>query len=160
MKLPSGIDLLNDDVFLFEITDPAIEFIVDIRLEKGYALYGNDIDQNTNPIEAGLGWITKLNKDSDFNGKDVLLKVKEENPNRRLVGFVVEADKFIARHGYKIFDGEKEIGVVTSGNLSPSLNIPIGMGYVLWDYKNPETDIQIEARGKKFPAKVKKMPLL
>lgn len=131
-----------------------------LRLEKGYALYGNDIDQNTNPIEAGLGWITKLNKESDFNGKDVLLKVKEENPNRRLVGFVVEADKFIARHGYKIFDGEKEIGVVTSGNLSPSLNIPIGMGYVLWDYKNPETNIQIEARGKKFPAKVKKMPLL
>lgn len=130
-----------------------------LRLEKGYALYGNDIDQDTNPIEAGLGWITKLTKE-DFNGRDVLEKVKAENPNRRLIGFKVNADRFIARHGYKIFKGEEEIGFVTSGNLSPSLEVPIGMGYVKWDYKDPETEIEIEARGKKFPATVKKMPML
>lgn len=130
-----------------------------LRLEKGYALYGNDINQDTNPIEAGLGWITKFAKD-DFNGKAVMEKVKADNPNRRLVGFEVNADRFIARQGYKIFKGEEEIGFVTSGNLSPSLDKPIGMGYVKWDYRNPDTEIEIEARGKRFPATVKKMPLL
>lgn len=130
-----------------------------LRLEKGYVLYGNDITQDTNPIEAGLGWITKLAKD-DFNGKSVLEKVKADNPDRRLVGFEVTADRFIARQGYKLFKGEEEIGFVTSGNLSPSLDKPIGMGYVKWDYKDPETEIEIEARGKRFPATVKKMPLI
>lgn len=130
-----------------------------LRLEKGYVLYGNDIDQTTNTIEAGLGWITKLTKD-DFNGKAVMEKVKAETPSRRLVGFEVTADRFIARQGYKIFKGDEEIGHVTSGNLSPSLEKPIGMGYVKWDYKDPETEIEIEARGKRFPATVKKMPLL
>lgn len=130
-----------------------------LRLEKGYALYGNDITQDTNPIEAGLGWITKLAKD-DFNGKAVMEQVKADSPNRRLVGFEVSADRFIARQGYKIFKGEEEIGFVTSGNLSPSLEKPIGMGYVKWDYRNPETEIEIEARGKRFPAIVRKMPLI
>jgi len=130
-----------------------------LRLEKGYALYGNDINQDTNPIEAGLGWITKLAKD-DFNGKAVMEKVKADGPNRRLVGFEVNADRFIARQGYKIFNGDEEIGFVTSGNLSPSLEKPIGMGYVKWDYRNPDTEIEIEARGKRFPATVRKMPML
>lgn len=130
-----------------------------LRLEKGYMLYGNDITQETNPIEAGLGWITKLAK-NDFNGKAVLEQVKAENPTRRLIGFEVDADRFIARQGYKIFKGDEEIGFVTSGNLSPSLDKPIGMGYVKWDYRNPDTEIDIEARGKRFPALVKKMPLL
>lgn len=130
-----------------------------LRLEKGFALYGNDIDQTTNTIEAGLGWITKADK-GEFNGAELIRKVKAENPHRRMVGFVVDADKFIARHGYKIYDGDKEIGVVTSGNQSPSLNKAIGMGYVAWDYRNPGTVIEIEARGKKFPATVTKMPLL
>jgi aminomethyltransferase len=130
-----------------------------LRLEKGYALYGNDINQDTNPIEAGLGWITKLAK-NDFNGKAVMEKVKADGPNRRLVGFEVNADRFIARQGYKIFNGDEEIGFVTSGNLSPSLEKPIGMGYVKWDYRNPDTEIEIEARGKRFPATVRKMPML
>jgi aminomethyltransferase len=130
-----------------------------LRLEKGYALYGNDIDQNTNTIEAGLGWITKLDKGT-FNASDVLAKIKTENPHRRLVGFVVNAERFIARQGYKIYDGDKEIGFVTSGNLSPSLNFPVGMGYVDWNYRNVGTKIEISARGQKFEAEVKKMPLL
>jgi len=130
-----------------------------LRLEKGFALYGNDITAETNTIEAGLGWITKLDK-GEFNGSDVIAKVKAENPPRRLVGFAVTADKFIARQGYKVFSGDNEIGIVTSGNLSPSLNIPIGMAYVAWDFKAPGTQLEIEARGKRFAAEVKKMPLI
>jgi aminomethyltransferase len=130
-----------------------------LRLEKGYCLYGNDIDETTNPIEAGLGWITKLAK-GPFNGSDVIAKVKEEGITRRLVGFVVNADRFIARHGYKIMADGKEIGHVTSGNLSPILNEPIGMGYVAKEYKEPGTKIEIEARGKTFPAEVIKLPFV
>ncbi|ROL58388.1 glycine cleavage system aminomethyltransferase GcvT [Bacteroidetes/Chlorobi group bacterium Naka2016] len=130
-----------------------------LRLEKGYCLYGNDIDETTNPIEAGLGWITKLEKGS-FNGSDVIAKVKEEGPKRKLVGFVGETEKFIPRHNYKIFANGKEIGFVTSGNISPVLNKPIGMGYVATEYSNPDTIIEIESRGKLFPAKVVKIPFV
>lgn len=130
-----------------------------LRLEKGYALYGNDIDETTNPIEAGLSWITKLNK-GDFIGRDALLKIKEDKPKRRLVGFIVDADKFIARQGYKIYSGDQEIGVVTSGNLSPSLNVPVGMAYVNSEFRDPGTTIEIDRKGKRFSATVKKMPLL
>jgi aminomethyltransferase len=130
-----------------------------LRLEKGFALYGNDIDDTTTPLEAGLGWITKLGK-GDFIGRDVLVKQKEEGLKRRLVGFVVDADKFIARQGYDILSGGEKIGRVTSGNLSPSLGKPIGMGYVDWDHREPGTKIEIAARGKTFQAEVKKMPLL
>lgn len=130
-----------------------------LRLEKGYCLYGNDIDHTTNPIEAGLGWITKLNK-GEFNGSSVIAKVKEEGPKRKLVGFISDADKFIPRHHYKIFANDKEIGFVTSGNISPVLNKPIGMGYVQTEYSNVDTPIEIEARGKLFPAKIVKLPFV
>jgi len=130
-----------------------------LRLEKCYCLYGNDIDETTNPIEAGLGWITKLNK-GEFNGSDVIRKVKEEKPSRNLVGIEPVAEKFIARHGYKIFAGDNEIGVITSGNLSPTLNKPIALGYVKSEYKELGTKIQIEARGKKFDAVVVKTPFM
>jgi aminomethyltransferase len=130
-----------------------------LRLEKAYCLYGNDIDETTNPIEAGLGWITKLGK-GPFNGSDVIAKVKEDKPTRHLVGFSSDAEKFIPRHGYKIFSGDKEIGFVTSGNLSPSLNKPVGLGYVTPEFKAIGSVIEIEARGKKFPATVVKLPFL
>jgi len=130
-----------------------------LRLEKGYPLYGNDIDNTTNPFEAGLGWITKLTK-GEFIGREALIKIQEDKPTRRLVGFTVTADKFIARSGYKVFADGKEIGHVTSGNLSPSLNVPIGMCYVEVPYKEAGTKIQIEARGKLFDAEVRKMPLV
>lgn len=130
-----------------------------LRLEKGYCLYGNDIDETTNTIEAGLGWITKTTK-GPFNGYETVMKAKEEGISRRLVGFVVNADRFIPRKDYKIFSGDKEIGKVTSGNMSPILEKPIGMGYVAVDYKSPGTQIEIEARGKKFPAEVIKLPFV
>jgi aminomethyltransferase len=130
-----------------------------LRLEKAYCLYGNDIDETTNPLEAGLGWITKINK-GDFNGSDVIKKVKADGITRKLVGFNVLTDKFIARHNYKIYADNKEIGFVTSGNLSPTLNKPIGLGYVAAEYQAPGTKIEIEARGKMFPAEVVKLPFL
>lgn len=130
-----------------------------LRLEKGFPLYGNDIDQTTNPIEAGLGWITKVNK-GDFIGREKIIEIMESKPTRRLVGFTVDTDKFIARHGYTVFADGKEIGQVTSGNQSPSLGIPIGMAYVQTEYKNPGTKIEIERKGKFYPATIKKMPLL
>ncbi|MFW5701775.1 MAG: glycine cleavage system aminomethyltransferase GcvT [Bacteroidota bacterium] len=130
-----------------------------LRLEKGFCLYGNDIDQTTNTYEACLGWITKLAK-GDFNGSDALAKVKEEKPSRKLVAFVSEAEKFIPRKDYPIYIGDKEIGKVTSGNLSPSLGKPVGMGYVAMEYKDPGTKIEIQARGKRFPAEIRKMPLV
>ena len=131
-----------------------------LRLEKCYCLYGNDIDNTTNPIEAGLGWITKLNKGCDFVASDLLKKVKEEKPARNLVGINILADKFIARHGYKISVDGKEVGYVTSGNMSPTLEKPIAMGYVTANYKSIGTKIEIEARGKSFAAEVIKMPFI
>ena len=130
-----------------------------LRLEKGYMLYGNDIDDTTNTLEAGLGWITKLAK-GKFNGSDVLTKVKEDKPSRNLVGFTSNAERFIPRHGYKIFVGDEEVGLITSGNLSPTLNKPIGMGYVKAEYKAIGTIIEIEARGKRFPAEIAKTPFV
>lgn len=130
-----------------------------LRLEKGYALYGNDIDQTTNPIEASLGWITKVDK-GDFNGKEVIAKVKEEKPSRKLVGFYAEEKRLIPRQGLKLFNGEEEIGYVTSGNLSPILDQPIGMGYVKTEYSKEGTEIEIAARGKKFKATVKRPPFV
>lgn len=130
-----------------------------LRLEKGYMLYGNDIDQDTNPLEAGLAWITKLAKGT-FNGSDVLNEVKANKPSRNLVGLISETQNFIPRHGYKIFSGDKEIGFVTSGNISPTLNKPIGMGYVLPEFKEAGTKVEIEARGKRFPIEVVKAPFV
>ncbi len=152
-----------DDVFIsgaeFGIEPVGLGSRDTLRLEKGYCLYGNDIDETTNPIEASLGWITKPAK-ADFNGKDIIVKVKEEGVRRKLVGFILETEKFIPRHEYKIFAGGKEVGYVTSGNISPILNKPIGMGYVAVSCSQPGSKIEIEARGKTFPAEVVKLPFV
>lgn len=130
-----------------------------LRMEKGYCLYGNDIDATTNPIEAGLGWITKFNK-GEFIASELLAKIKADKPARNLVGILSDAEKFIPRHGYKLFSDDKEIGVITSGNISPTLGKPIAIGYVAAEFKTPGSQIEIEARGKKFSAVVTKMPFL
>ncbi|MCB0669906.1 MAG: glycine cleavage system aminomethyltransferase GcvT, partial [Saprospiraceae bacterium] len=130
-----------------------------LRLEKGYCLYGNDIDDQTSPLEAGLGWITKLEK-KNFVGKNVLVKQKEEGVVRRLIGFTTD-DRRVPRHGYPIQneDGE-EIGVVTSGTFSPSLETPIGMGYVDKTYSKRGTEIYFVAGKKRIKATVSKLPFL
>lgn len=127
-----------------------------LRLEMGYCLYGNDIDDTTSPIEAGLGWITKFTK--DFVNANALAKEKELKPKRRLVAFVLN-ERGIPRNGYDIVDGNGNvIGNVTSGTMSPSLSKGIGLGYVPRLFSKPGTKIQIQVRKKAIPATVVKLP--
>ena len=127
-----------------------------LRLEMGYCLYGNDIDDTTTPLEAGLGWITKFTK--DFTASDILEKQKVNGIIRKLIGFEM-IEKGIPRHGYEIksFDGGT-IGYVTSGTQSPTLKKAIGMGYVEASYSNLDTQIYIKVRDKLLEAKVVKFP--
>lgn len=127
-----------------------------LRLEMGFCLYGNDIDDTTSPLEAGLGWITKFTK--DFIDSDFLKKQKEEGVQRKLVAFEM-IDRGIPRHDYRILDAEgKEIGKVTSGTQSPSMKIAIGMGYVTTEHTALDSEIFIEIREKGVKAKVVKLP--
>jgi len=127
-----------------------------LRLEKGYCLYGNDIDDTTSPLEGGLAWITKFTK--DFTAKDILERQKEEGVNRKLVGFEM-IDKGIPRHGYIINDEHgNKIGEVTSGTQSPSLGKAIGLGYVSKEYSTIGSKIFIKIREKNLEAKVTKVP--
>lgn len=128
-----------------------------LRLEMGYCLYGNDIDQTTNPLEAGLGWITKLNK-PDFVGKEALLKAKE-NITRKLVAMISE-EKIFPRHGYDISANGRKIGHITSGTVSPILDKAIALGYVEKDFSAVDTEVNFVVRGKEFPAKVVKLPFI
>jgi len=131
-----------------------------LRLEMGYCLYGNDIGDTTSPLEAGLGWITKLTKPSDFIGKNILTTQKEKGLTRKLVGFTMK-DRRVPRHGYSICDQEANvIGEVTSGTQSPSLDIPIGSGYVPVSYSKPGSTIWIQAGSKLLEASVCKLPFL
>jgi len=123
-----------------------------LRLEAKMALYGNDIDHSTTPLEADLGWIVKLEK-GDFMGRDVLEREKSEGPRRKLVGFEM-IDRGIARHGYPIVDGKEEIGVVTSGTHSPTLKKPIGLAYLPLDKSSPGTEFTVLIRGKEARARV------
>jgi aminomethyltransferase len=129
-----------------------------LRLEMKYALYGNDIDQTTNPLEAGLAWITKLDK-GDFIGRDVLLKVKAEGVSRRNVAFEM-IDRGIPRHGYKVFEGTHEVGEVTSGTLSPVLNKGIGTAYVNSEFSAVGTELVLDIRGKMLKMKIIKPPFV
>jgi glycine cleavage system T protein len=127
-----------------------------LRLEMGYCLYGNDIDDQTSPLEAGLGWITKFNK--DFTAKQTLEQQKAEGIERKLVGFEM-TEKGIPRHGYEIKDfSDMVIGVVTSGTQSPSLGKAIGMGYVRKAFTPLDTTIYIKVRDKLLQAQIVKMP--
>src|SRR5947207_9788265 len=127
-----------------------------LRLEAKMALYGNDIDHTTTPLEADLGWIVKLDK-GDFSGRDVLQREQSEGPKRKLVGFEM-VDRGIARHGYSIVDGKEEIGVVTSGTHSPTLKKPIGLAYLPLGKSAPNTEFNILIRGKETRARVVPTP--
>lgn len=127
-----------------------------LRLEMGFCLYGNDINDTTSPLEAGLGWITKFTK--DFNNSDFLKQQKEAGVTRKLVGFEL-TERGIPRHGYDITDGNDVIiGTVTSGTMSPSLNKGIGLGYVPVDYNMEGSEICIKIRKNEVPAKIVKLP--
>ena len=129
-----------------------------LRLEMGYCLYGNDIDDTTSPLEAGLGWITKFTK--EFTAKAILEEQKANSVEKKLVGFEM-IDKGIPRHNYEIKDfSGATIGRVTSGTQSPSLNKAIGMGYVRTAFSSIDTNIFIKVRDKLLQAKVVKMPFV
>jgi len=127
-----------------------------LRLEMGYLLYGSDMDDTTSPLECSLEKAVDLGKE-DFIGKEALLKQKAEGIERRLVGFEL-LQKGIARHGYRIYSNGKTLGLVTSGNFSPTLKKGIGLGFVLPQYSMPGTEVLIDIRGKVAPAQVVELP--
>ena len=129
-----------------------------LRLEMGFCLYGNDLDDTTSPIEAGLGWITKFVDGKNFTNRAELERQKKEGVARKLCAFELQ-EKGIPRHGYPIVDVEgNEIGVVTSGTMSPVLKKGIGMGYVRTDCSKVGSEIYIQVRNKKLKAVVVKAP--
>lgn len=128
-----------------------------LRLEMAFCLYGNDIDETTTPLEARLKWITKL--DTDFIGKEALVKQKEEAIEKRLVGFTFDSRRNIARKGFAIFnEAEEQIGTVTSGSFAPSLGYPIALGYVPPQYAKANKELFVEIRKKKEKATITKLP--
>jgi aminomethyltransferase len=128
-----------------------------LRMEMKMALYGNDIDQTTNPIEAGLGWVVVLAKPGGFIGSDVLQKVETEKPERRLVCLEMK-DRSIARPHHRILLAGKEVGHVTSGTMSPSLTRGIALGYVAREHAKAGAEVEIDVRGRNAPAVVVKPP--
>ncbi len=130
-----------------------------LRLEMGYCLYGNDIDETTNPLEAGLGWITKLKK-GEFNASDVLKKVKAEGLKRKLVPMVFDEKRAFPRHGYEIVKDGEAIGHITSGTVSPILNKPIALGYVTIENAETGNVVNVKIRNKEFPATITKLPFV
>ena len=127
-----------------------------LRLEMGYCLYGNDITKDTTPLEAGLSWLLKM-ENSEFIGKESLVKQKKEGITRRLVGIQIK-DRTIPRHGYLIYKDGNRIGEITSGSHSPILNHPIAMGYVDKPYNKKGTIIEIEVRDRLIEAEVVSLP--
>lgn len=131
-----------------------------LRLEKGFALYGNDISRDTNPLEARMGWLTKLNK-GDFIGREALLKTKKEGLERKLMGLKIEDKRSIPRKGYPILDKkDNKIGFVTSGSRSITLDTNIGMGYVSIEKAEVGNTVFVEIRNKKAGAEVVKPPFV
>ncbi|TAF32792.1 MAG: glycine cleavage system aminomethyltransferase GcvT [Cytophagales bacterium] len=129
-----------------------------LRLEMGFCLYGNDIDDSTSPLEAGLGWITKFTK--DFTNSAALLKQKESGVSEKLVGFEM-IEKGIPRQGYELFDANNQkIGRVTSGTQSPTMDKGIGMAYLQTSHSKVGTEVYVDIRGKKIKAIVAKLPFV
>ena len=124
----------------------------------GFCLYGNDIDQTTNPLEASLGWITKMSK-TNFIGKDSLLKIKQAGLSKKLIALSSD-EKIFPRHGYDITVNQNKIGHITSGTVSPMLDKPIALGYVDIQHSEIGSEINLLIRGKEIPAKVVKLPFV
>ncbi len=128
-----------------------------LRLEMGYALYGSDIDDTITPLEAGLGWIVKLDKGSPFMGDKALRQQKHRGVTRKLVGFRLDGRGF-PRHGYPVYLGGRDVDVVRSGTMSPSLGVAIGTTYLPADAAKPGTRLEVECRGERIPTEVVKRP--
>lgn len=129
-----------------------------LRLEMGFNLYGNDMTEETTPLEAGLGWITKFTEGNNFIGRDVLEKQKAEGVGRKISAFIL-SERGIPRNGYKIVNqADEEIGEVTSGTMSPTLKVGIGMGYIKPEYAKQGTEIFIKVRNRNLKAEIVKPP--
>ena len=128
-----------------------------LRLEAGMPLYGNELDRDTNPYEAGLGRVVKLEKSGDFVGRAALEKVAASGPAKQLVGLTVEG-RGIARHGHVVWSGDRRTGLVTSGTQSPTLGVPIAMAYVAPGDAEPGTVVDVEIRDARVPARVVPLP--
>jgi aminomethyltransferase len=128
-----------------------------LRFEMGYCLYGNDIDDSTTPLEAGLSWTVKLNKEN-FIGREALVKQKDRGVSRRLVGLVPQSPRCIPRKGYPLVDAGTPVGEVTSGTFAPSLNQGLGMGYVQVTHAEPGRAVGVDIRGRVEPAAVTRFP--
>src|SRR2546426_361104 len=131
-----------------------------LRLEAGYPLYGNDIDDTVTPFEAGLGWIVKLEKGADFVGLAALKRQRLEGVERRLVGFRVREPKSVARPGYGVYLDGRQVDVVRSGTVTPTVNAAIGMTYVPRSLAHPGASFEIDVRGKRVAAEVVKLPFV
>lgn len=142
----------------FEITPVGLGGRDTLRLEMGYALHGNDISTDTDPFEARLGWAVAMGK-GDFRGHEALAARKEAGPKRLLVG-LVSADRLIPRHGMAVFDGDREVGEVTSGTFSPTLRQGIALAYVLPDVAAKDTELQVDVRGKRGGITVTRPPFV
>jgi aminomethyltransferase len=139
-----------------EVTPAGLGARDSLRLEMGMALYGNDLDDTTTPLEASLGWLVKMKK-GDFVGRDALVKQKEQGVKRKLVGFTTMERSF-PRHGYPVFANGKPSGEVRSGTMSPTLGIPIGTAYVPPESAAEGSPLEIEIRGRRIAATVQRMP--
>ncbi|MEB3355481.1 MAG: glycine cleavage system aminomethyltransferase GcvT [Synechococcales bacterium] len=128
-----------------------------LRLEAALALYGQDIDATTTPLEAGLGWLVHLDRVGDFVGRSVLERQKQQGVPRKLVGLQMQG-RNIARHDYPVLLGGDRVGIVTSGTMSPTLGYPVALAYVAADYSKPGQELEVEIRGKTYPATVVKKP--
>ena len=128
-----------------------------LRLEASMALYGQDVDDKTTPLEAGLGWLVHLDRVEDFIGRSVLAKQKAEGLARKLVGLTLEG-RNIARHDYPVLQGDEKVGIITSGTLSPTLGYPIALGYVPADVAKVGQTVDVAIRRKTFPATIVKRP--
>jgi len=128
-----------------------------LRLEAAMSLYGHELNLNTSPLEAGLGWSVKLNKDSDFIGKSALIQQKTQGLSKQRIGFQMPETRRAPRQGYPLYLGDTLIGEVTSGSLSPSLGYPIGLAYVQSAFAEEQT-FEVDIRGHRFPAQKCKLP--
>jgi aminomethyltransferase len=151
-----AVDIWNALTGTGEVTPAGLGCRDTLRLEMGMALYGNDIDDTVTPLEANLGWLVKLRK-GEFVGRDALVRQKDQGLQRKLVGFTAEERSF-PRHGYPVFVNGKPSGEVRSGTMSPSLNIPIGTAYVPTTSSAEGSELEIEIRGRRIPARIQKMP--
>ncbi len=129
-----------------------------LRLEAGYALHGTDVDDTINPYEARLGWIVKLGKGAPFTGRAALEQIKARGVTRKLVGFVVNEDRAIPRHGYDVYVADHKVDIVRSGGYGPSLKQAIGTTYMPIHSVDPGTSFEIDCRGKRVAAEVTRMP--